>query len=708
MSSSGGGARVSIPDNVRKTIQNIREISGKQHTDEDVYAMLKDCAMDPNETAQKLLYLDTFHEVKSKRDKRKETTNSKVPDSKLTLDQGRGARGNRNPSVSHASSGGPKNPPYQREKRTSNFTERGSGPAPLPQQKTKDNAGTHVTKAPVVVANGPSNLSNGISTYAPTPESSVDDIVIVSEASASGVSSAWDPVIAPPLPRQSSAGPVKREIGLKRMPSANSVYKKKVTNKSEATEKDQGSQPPQPSFTVNEDQSLTTDPSSGKVDGPVEEASISLEVITSKVASVKVESGSQSLPTSTVTDSQHVTFPNHFQVSEAFKNGLTFGSFDANFGARTEVVTDPVGNDKSNFVAESSQESDENVEESSPRNHLIVDIGDHPQPSSLGHEEVPPSSEEKVLGSGDFTHGEPKQDTLLPPEGPPNPVVQDGPSNSFGFIPPMLANPNVVHSEGSEPQARDISRPSYFVNGNGPVLSSPSPTPTPAAQSSMSVSPQPIPVFRQPYPLNYFPYGHYLTPVYMPPIHQLLSHNAFAQQPSAGNLYLPPTMSAPGVKLPFPMFKPGTNTATPIGIPSGYGGYGSTSMGYTASAAVTSGTSASNEDLAASQLKENHIYSTAQLSEGPAVWIPPLGQDLTSLQVNSLYNLPQGQHVTFSPAQAGHGAFGMQQPPQTMAGAPTAHPLLQQSQGGTVETVGLPSGAYQLPQHAQINWNANF
>lgn len=148
-------------------------------------------------------------------------------------------------------------------------------------------------------------------------------------------------------------------------------------------------------------------------------------------------------------------------------------------------------------------------------------------------------------------------------------------------------------------------------NGNDAGLSSPSPTPspTPAAQSSMSASQQPVPVFRQPYPLNYYPYGHYLAPIYMPHIHQLLSHNAYAQQPSAGNLYLPPTIAAPGVKLPFPMFKPGSNAAPPIGIPSGY-----PSMGYTASPTATSGTPASNEDLAAAaQLKENHIYSTAQL-----------------------------------------------------------------------------------------------
>ncbi|XP_065011374.1 GBF-interacting protein 1-like isoform X3 [Musa acuminata AAA Group] len=66
---NGGGARVSIPPSLRRTIQNIKEIAG-HHTDEDIYSMLKECAMDPNETAQKLLLQDTFHEVKRKRDKR--------------------------------------------------------------------------------------------------------------------------------------------------------------------------------------------------------------------------------------------------------------------------------------------------------------------------------------------------------------------------------------------------------------------------------------------------------------------------------------------------------------------------------------------------------------------------------------------------------------------------------------------------------------
>lgn len=57
MSSGVGVSRVSIPSNARKTIQDIREITGKQHSDDEIYAVLKECSMDPNETAQKLLYL---------------------------------------------------------------------------------------------------------------------------------------------------------------------------------------------------------------------------------------------------------------------------------------------------------------------------------------------------------------------------------------------------------------------------------------------------------------------------------------------------------------------------------------------------------------------------------------------------------------------------------------------------------------------------
>ncbi|XP_041015322.1 uncharacterized protein LOC121258026 isoform X5 [Juglans microcarpa x Juglans regia] len=57
---------------VRKTIQSIKEIVGN-HSELDIYAVLKETNMDPNETAQKLLNQDPFHEVRRKREKKKES-----------------------------------------------------------------------------------------------------------------------------------------------------------------------------------------------------------------------------------------------------------------------------------------------------------------------------------------------------------------------------------------------------------------------------------------------------------------------------------------------------------------------------------------------------------------------------------------------------------------------------------------------------------
>lgn len=95
-------------------------------------------------------------------------------------------------------------------------------------------------------------------------------------------------------------------------------------------------------------------------------------------------------------------------------------------------------------------------------------------------------------------------------------------------------------------------------------------------------------------------------------------------------------------------------------------------------------------------------------TEGSAVWIHAAGQDMPSLQVNSLYNLPPQGHITFSPQQSGHGTFtGMFPPGHAMT---TPSTLLQQSQAmaGAIDTIGPPSGAYQQPQHTQVNWNTAF
>ncbi|CAL0326096.1 unnamed protein product [Lupinus luteus] len=62
---------------VRKTIQSIKEIVGN-HSDADIYVALKETNMDPNETTQKLLFQDPFHEVKRRRERKKEPQNQNV------------------------------------------------------------------------------------------------------------------------------------------------------------------------------------------------------------------------------------------------------------------------------------------------------------------------------------------------------------------------------------------------------------------------------------------------------------------------------------------------------------------------------------------------------------------------------------------------------------------------------------------------------
>uniref|UniRef100_A0A0D9V3U2 GBF-interacting protein 1 N-terminal domain-containing protein n=1 Tax=Leersia perrieri TaxID=77586 RepID=A0A0D9V3U2_9ORYZ len=74
--SGGGGGRGAaaaagpVPASARKLVQGLKEIVNRP--DAEIYAALRDCGMDPDEAVSRLLSQDTFQEVKSKRDKKKE------------------------------------------------------------------------------------------------------------------------------------------------------------------------------------------------------------------------------------------------------------------------------------------------------------------------------------------------------------------------------------------------------------------------------------------------------------------------------------------------------------------------------------------------------------------------------------------------------------------------------------------------------------
>ncbi|KAK8369242.1 hypothetical protein V6Z11_A01G098100 [Gossypium hirsutum] len=735
----GEGSAVSIPDNAKKTIQSIREITGKQHSDEEIYAVLNECFMDPNETAQKLLYLDTFHEVKRKREKKKEASIAGTQGP-----AGRGRQGNYDVV-------GARNASAPKENGVVHTSDRGSASFPA-SQKVKNNAAPCMTKTPTAIPNGTKTLPNGISnqrhglplsvsgvnsetkdglplvgpttisvqltvTEAPAnisahsfssltrDQEKLSSISSASPTSAtsttlSGVySSASDPLLVPTESwHVGDVGTTEQESGCQ-LESAETGHIQGNKNKtaSEIWSSMHEKNPPRKSKVAEQT----------KQSRPIEPAL--LQVVISEVAAVTDEANSQLLAGSNFPNGQHVTFPTHFRVSEALTNGLTFGSFDASFGQVTRHGFGTSAEITPAYPIETSQGSDETAEEPSSRSKGILsamegDSADQPQPPP--DFEKAPKSDDIISSDANLKVDQSSQEMGLHSEGNQS-VIPNDTRYGFGLMPASASH--FVQFDGLEAQAHDVSRPANFVNGNSP---DPSGNSAPPVQRTVTAAPPAIHLYRQPFSPNYFPYLHYFPPFYMHyPPHQFLNSSGLPQQPSTGNMYMPP-----GVKLPLSQLKPGSNAGNPalLTIPSGYSQLTSPPVGFNLSVpSVTSGSSASKEDLAASQLKENHIYPTGSLNEGSALWMPALGQDLTNLQVNSLYNLSlHGQQVPFSPAaQAGHGSFaGLYQPPQTLSAPSNVNNLLQQSQpmAAAVETVSAPTGAYQQPLLAQMNRNSNY
>ncbi|XP_039033961.1 uncharacterized protein LOC120169959 isoform X3 [Hibiscus syriacus] len=91
-----------IPPGSRKMVQSLKEIVNCPEP--EIYAMLKECNMDPNEAVNRLLSQDPFHEVKSKRDKKKESKDT--VDSRSRGANNPGSRGGRSGSDQYTGRGG--------------------------------------------------------------------------------------------------------------------------------------------------------------------------------------------------------------------------------------------------------------------------------------------------------------------------------------------------------------------------------------------------------------------------------------------------------------------------------------------------------------------------------------------------------------------------------------------------------------------------
>lgn len=198
--SSGG--RVSIPNSVRKTIQNIKEITGN-HSEDEIYAMLKECSMDPNETAQKLLFQDPFHEVKRKRDRKKESLNKEPAESKWKPGvQGRGNRGGRGNYQSrhiYHDAGGGRNTVLAKENGVNQVSEEDIGLStllPTPHD-TKNKETTVVASSSTVAADDPVEVVSETPSVIPAAQLFTGGGSNQSETTPGAVSSKLDSPSAP-------------------------------------------------------------------------------------------------------------------------------------------------------------------------------------------------------------------------------------------------------------------------------------------------------------------------------------------------------------------------------------------------------------------------------------------------------------------------------------------------------------------------------
>ncbi|KAE8659640.1 kinase-related family protein [Hibiscus syriacus] len=116
-----------IPAGSRKIVQSLKEIVNCPEP--EIYDTLKECNMNPNEAVNRLLSQDPFHEVKSKRDKKKESKDT--IDSRSRGANNLGSRGGKSGSDRYIGRGG-----------SSNYSSNESGPFHGKPAQKREN-GTH-------------------------------------------------------------------------------------------------------------------------------------------------------------------------------------------------------------------------------------------------------------------------------------------------------------------------------------------------------------------------------------------------------------------------------------------------------------------------------------------------------------------------------------------------------------------------------------
>ncbi|KAI5433169.1 hypothetical protein KIW84_020448 [Lathyrus oleraceus] len=352
MSGAGGGSRVPIPNNVQNTINEIREITGNHHSSDEIYVVLKECSMDPKETAQKLLYLGYSSASYTLRffifffsicfvlsGRVSEESRSKQHG------QGRGARGASGGfSSKFFDGGGGRKLAIQRENGV-HIAEKTNGSSTQSDLQKITNTPPQASRGSAVVPHNAANPCNGNSGHGSSSQSLIGSVLSLPETSSAANDTvnqeniqhqAVVAVAAITSPKETVSSITSTDQGKYLSSSdqcpSNHVEGNKLeeatglsASKNEKSRSMNSTSNPNAILKLNEVESNLLS----------ERLSSSLSLNSSlrppqdvcKIANVTEVSASEAHVQSTEAR-QRVTYPKHFQVPEALKGGLTFGSFD--------------------------------------------------------------------------------------------------------------------------------------------------------------------------------------------------------------------------------------------------------------------------------------------------------------------------------------------------------------------------------------------
>ncbi|KAE8720031.1 hypothetical protein F3Y22_tig00109923pilonHSYRG00141 [Hibiscus syriacus] len=701
----------------RKMVQSLKEIVNCPEP--EIYAMLKECNMDPNEAVNRLLSQDPFHEVKSKRDKKKE--------SKDTVDSR--SRGANNPGSRGARSGSDR---YIGRGGSSHYSSSESGPSHVKPAQKREN-GTHAVAASSSSASGvPGQVSMAdIVKWADHKTRLLPCQTLLNKALIIGimrysfgsitfqltgsVSEESDVTYEPDVIKNQHDSPRSGVyVNAHNLPLGRS-NQHLTSQLEEAQAVDDG-----PLEIVNSDHVRT--PSISSRDVQEDNSRDGSSSVAMNLQQLNLHNDDREPPTEE--DNPSVIIPNHLQVHTPDCSHLSFGSFGPAFSVP--------------FASRASKNSLEEVPEAVDASS--IGQSDNRDPEYYGDEQLRSTQREinnrSNISTGNYEVSEDSRPEVLNQD-----ASETAQGSQYAFLPsapgynyenPEQLNPAFTHMQTSaqmqnlnpfssvmqgytnslpstlltstvQTAREDLpylpfpltqSMPSKYSNAassiSGPTISMPealraasisAPQPSPQSLPGANVATGPaLPQHLAMHPFSQptLPLGHYANMIGYPFLPQSYTYMPSAfQQSFPGNSNYPQSLAAM-----LPQYKNSVSVSSlpqSAAVPPGYGFGSSTNIPGGLSLnppAAPAGTTIGYDDVLSSQYKDsNHLMSLQQQNENSAMWIHGPGSRTMSAVPASTYYGFQGQNQ-----QAGGFRQG-QQPPSQHFGS-LGYPNFYHSQTG--------------------------